>query len=185
MVAPRCSQLLRPARQVGAELLRLHAAIGHVAQRKPHVLRDPEAARAMEHELAEALISSVGSAEIRSIPAGAMQAEESLLGFERLLARPSQVRRSVPELAAELGISDRTLRNHCSSLLGVSPFQYVQLRRLQSVRSALLEADPATACVGKIAIESGFTELGRLAARYRAAFGETPSSTLRRAPCLR
>jgi transcriptional regulator GlxA family with amidase domain len=50
------------------------------------------------------------------------------------------------------------------------------------VRAALGHADSATANVSDIARRHGFLELGRFAAQYRAAFGEAPSATLRRAP---
>jgi transcriptional regulator GlxA family with amidase domain len=58
----------------------------------------------------------------------------------------------------------------------------VLLRRLQAVRIALRDADPATSSVAEIASGCGFTELGRFAGAYRTAFGESPSTTLRRAP---
>jgi transcriptional regulator GlxA family with amidase domain len=56
------------------------------------------------------------------------------------------------------------------------------LRRLKRARGALRNADPATASVAEIARSGGFTELGRFAVIYRTAFGESPSTTLRRAP---
>jgi AraC-like DNA-binding protein len=62
----------------------------------------------------------------------------------------------------------------------MSPSQYLRMRRLNRVRRAFLDADPATAKVSDIARGHGFTELGRFAAMYRDAFGETPSTTLRR-----
>jgi transcriptional regulator GlxA family with amidase domain len=54
------------------------------------------------------------------------------------------------------------------------------LRRLKAVRIALRGADPATASVAEIAGGCGFTELGRFAGVYQTAFGESPSTTLRR-----
>jgi AraC-like DNA-binding protein len=43
----------------------------------------------------------------------------------------------------------------------------------------LLRSDPAIATVGGVARHHGFSELGRFAVAYRAAFGESPSTTLK------
>ena len=88
----------------------------------------------------------------------------------------------MPQLCALIGVTDRTLRSCCAEFLGISPSRYVLLRRLQAVRIALRNADPATASVAEIAGGCGFTELGRFAGAYQTAFGESPSTTLRRAP---
>src|SRR5260221_250019 len=56
---------------------------------------------------------------------------------------------------------------------------YVQLRRLNRVRTALRHAKPATSTVSEIARHFGFSELGRFAVMYRVVFGERPSTTLR------
>jgi AraC-like DNA-binding protein len=61
----------------------------------------------------------------------------------------------------------------------MSPGQYARLRRLNLVRAALRRADPAATSIAEIARQYGFSELGRFAAAYRTAFGETPSATLR------
>jgi transcriptional regulator GlxA family with amidase domain len=66
--------------------------------------------------------------------------------------------------------------------LGISPSRYVLLRRLKRVQVALRDAYHTTASVAEIATGCGFTELGRFAGAYRTAFGESPSTTLRRLP---
>ena len=91
----------------------------------------------------------------------------------------------MPELCALIGVTERTLRSCCAEFLGISPSRYVLLRRLKRVRIALRDADPNTADVAELARYCGFTELGRFAGVYHAAFGETPSTTLRRAPGVR
>ena len=89
---------------------------------------------------------------------------------------------SPPLLSA---VSDRTLRSSCAEFLGINPTQYVLLRRLKEVRGALREADPDIVNVADVADRFGFTQLGRFARRYRAIFGETPSTTLQRTPGTR
>jgi AraC family ethanolamine operon transcriptional activator len=44
----------------------------------------------------------------------------------------------------------------------------------------LAEGDRARDTVTNVALELGFTELGRFAGKYQALFGEKPSQTLRR-----
>jgi transcriptional regulator GlxA family with amidase domain len=51
---------------------------------------------------------------------------------------------------------------------------YVRNLRLERVRAALLTSAETT---GMIALDAGFTHLGRFAAAYRERFGELPSST--------
>jgi len=82
-------------------------------------------------------------------------------------------------------VSDRTLRSSCAEFLGMSPTQYVLLRRLKEVRRVLRDADPDMVNVREVAHRFGFAELGRFAGRYRATFGETPSTTLQRTPGTR
>ena len=52
--------------------------------------------------------------------------------------------------------------------------------RLENAQRELLTADPDNETVTQIALRYGFADLGRFAIRYRTAFGEKPSETLRR-----
>jgi AraC-like DNA-binding protein len=69
----------------------------------------------------------------------------------------------------------------CHEHFGVSPTQYLLLRRLRLDRRALRDADPDVTRVTDIATELGFWELGRFSVKYRQIFGESPSTTLRTA----
>jgi len=66
----------------------------------------------------------------------------------------------------------------CDSVLGISLTRYVLLRRLKLAHTGLRDAGPDSANVAEIAHRLGFTQRGRFAAAYRAAFGESPSATL-------
>jgi AraC-like DNA-binding protein len=85
----------------------------------------------------------------------------------------------MPEISRAIGVSTRTLRAACQIQLGVSPTQYVLLRRMHAARRTLLQSDPVIARVTEIATEHGFWELGRFAGKYRQIFGEMPSKTLK------
>jgi transcriptional regulator GlxA family with amidase domain len=88
----------------------------------------------------------------------------------------------MPELCELVGVGDRTLRSCCAEFLGISATRYVLLRRLKEMRRALRGADPNMVNISELARRCGFTELGRFAGAYSAVFGESPSTTLRRAP---
>jgi transcriptional regulator GlxA family with amidase domain len=88
---------------------------------------------------------------------------------------------TVAELSRVAGVSERTLRAAFHHILGIGPKQHLIRQRLQAVRLALRAAQPGTTTVTDIAMAYGFFELGRFAGRYRHAFGEAPSWTLRHA----
>lgn len=78
------------------------------------------------------------------------------------------------DIAEAAGRSARTVDEGFRRCLGVSPMTYVRDLRLERVRAALLTSE---ATVSTIALDAGFTHLGRFAAAYRARFGELPSQT--------
>jgi AraC-like DNA-binding protein len=82
-------------------------------------------------------------------------------------------------LAEVAGVPARTLEAHFRRFLGVTPMTWVRQARLERARCALLVPDGRTS-VSQVALDCGFTQLGRFAAQYCARFGELPSDTLRR-----
>jgi AraC-like DNA-binding protein len=78
------------------------------------------------------------------------------------------------DIAQAAGRSARTVSAAFRSHLGVSPMTHVRNRRLERVRRALLTSQESTSV---IALDAGFTHLGRFAAAYRERFGELPSAT--------
>jgi AraC-like DNA-binding protein len=82
-------------------------------------------------------------------------------------------------LCAVAGVGDRYLESAFRAHRGQTPLQFVIARRLVWVRRSLLDARPGNS-VMQLAHEAGFVHLGRFAARYRSAYGESPSATLRR-----
>lgn len=86
---------------------------------------------------------------------------------------------TVADLSRMAGVSERTLRAAFHDVMGVSPKRYALMQRLQAAHTALQNADPNSTTVTDVAMTFGFFELGRFAGRYRHAFGEVPSQTLR------
>ena len=178
---PLTATILRPPSKLVADLLRLHAQASRLAENKPDMIAHRQVARAIEHDLLYALVNCLTADEAYP-EAGSRQSHAKIMArFESVLASRDGAQRSMPEIAAAMSVPERTLRKCCEEFLGISPGQYARLRRLNLSRAALRRADPATAGVAEIARQYGFSQLGRFAAIYRAAFGETPSVTLQRA----
>ncbi|MGJ3508259.1 AraC family transcriptional regulator [Enemella sp. A6] len=82
---------------------------------------------------------------------------------------------TLADLAAAAGLSQRALHVLCRRHLGESPMTWVRNLRLDAARRRLL-AEPRSS-VTEVALEHGFTHLGRFSAYYRARFAELPSVT--------
>lgn len=98
---------------------------------------------------------------------------------EQLLRDRSAESLPIAHLSLLVGVSERGLRNAFNAVRGMSPKRFVIHDRLNEVRRALSDPRATNTTVTDVATEYGFFELGRFAGRYKAAFGETPSATLR------
>ena len=84
------------------------------------------------------------------------------------------------DLCRALGVSRRWLQWSFNEVLGVGPWSYLHLMRLNGARRMLLHARPGTKV--NDAVEAfGFWHLSRFSRDYRRHFGELPSQTLQRA----
>jgi AraC-like DNA-binding protein len=173
---PPDRRILRPA----AGLLRLHSKVCRLVETRHELVKNPEVARALEQELLYTLVNCVAADDATGDLGTKRHHADTMVRFEDALTAHIGPQLNMPEFCAGLGVSQRTLRVCCYEVLGMSPTRYHLLRRLNTVRSALQRADPATASVAEIARSCEFSELGRFAASYRTAFGELPSTTLRR-----
>ena len=84
----------------------------------------------------------------------------------------------LPEITAAAGVPGRTLLEHFRRYKGISPMGYLRRARFAKVREASRSAEPAENVTG-IAMELGFSHMGRFSVEYRKRFGESPSETLR------
>lgn len=112
---------------------------------------------------------------------------------ELLLPRNAHIRRAVEyvhehahqpitstDLAEVAALSLRALQQAFQRQLGVSPNGYIRQVRLDRVRDALLQGDPATTSIADVARTWGFAHAGRFSAAYLERHGEYPRATLRR-----
>jgi AraC-like DNA-binding protein len=86
---------------------------------------------------------------------------------------------TVSDVAAELGVSLRSLQAGFRQWRSTTPNLFLRRVRLQLVRDELRRLRVQTT-VQAVAMRHGFSNLGRFSAYYHAAFGESPSTTLHR-----
>lgn len=84
---------------------------------------------------------------------------------------------TLDRLCAVSGLGTRTLQKLFLARYGHSPLEWVNARRLAAARAHLLQASAGVA-ISTVALDSGFTHLGRFSGAYRQAHGELPSATL-------
>jgi AraC-like DNA-binding protein len=182
---PAEGRTVQPSQRLAAGLRRLHARICRLAETKPKILSHSEVARAIEQSLIQMLVTCLTTASARTDGHAKLPHAEIMVRFEQVLAEHFSQPLQMPELCAHIAVSDRTLRSCCTEFLGMSPTEYVLLRRLKEVRRVLRDAKPDTINVAEVAHGFGFEELGRFVESYAARFGEAPSTTLQRTPGTR
>ncbi|MFE0153047.1 helix-turn-helix domain-containing protein [Nonomuraea sp. NPDC059007] len=77
----------------------------------------------------------------------------------------------VPEVARELGVSERHLRNLFHDAAGLSPKRYARIHRVRSVLAGAREEPWA-----ELAAETGFYDQSHLSADFRAVMGVPPGA---------
>jgi len=164
-----------------AKLLRLHAAAMHLAEHAPDIIGHPEAARGLEQAVIEAMFDCIAGPAAQTASQSWGMQSVILKRFRAVLEASVDQPVYIPEICQSIGVAERTLRTHCHEHLGMSPKQYLLLRRMNLAHQALRAADPSTTTVTEIATRFGFWELGRFAVAYRAWCGESPAASLRRA----
>jgi AraC-like DNA-binding protein len=86
---------------------------------------------------------------------------------------------SVSEVAAQVGVSLRSLEAGFREWRQTTPTQYFRKLRLEAARTELRNPSSSTT-VTSAAFASGFFHLARFSAYYRTQFGESPRQTLKR-----
>jgi len=82
-------------------------------------------------------------------------------------------------LARYANVSVRSLYVLFDQHMGEPPRRYFVSRKLDMIRAALLNADGRKKSITELAMDYGFTHLGRFSAEYKARFSELPSETLK------
>ena len=82
------------------------------------------------------------------------------------------------DLCTFAGVGLRTLQRCFAAHFRMSPSDYIKARRLEAAREELISGHRSTHSVTGIALNNGFTHLGRFSVDYRARFAESPRDTL-------
>lgn len=86
----------------------------------------------------------------------------------------------ITDIAAACHRGPRALQLAFRRGANTTPWAYVRAVRLSRARWDLLRGDTRSDRVSSVAHRWGFTNRSRFSAEYRAAYGESPGSTLRR-----
>jgi AraC-like DNA-binding protein len=177
---PPVAQRWRPPAAAGRELRSLHAAATRIAGTRPQLFANVQAAHGLEQQLIHAIVDCLAAGSVGMGNATTRRHQNIMARFERLLhVEPGRDMR-IPDICAALEISERLLRSLCTQHLGMGPVRYDHIRRMSLVRRSLLRGGIAAPSVATVARDHGFRSPGRFAVNYRVAFGESPSTTLRR-----
>jgi AraC-like DNA-binding protein len=85
---------------------------------------------------------------------------------------------SLADIAAQSGVSARSLQTGFQNFRHMTPMAYLRSVRLRHAHQALLTADPALSTVTDIALFCGFNHMGEFSALYKRTYGVTPRQTL-------
>lgn len=134
----------------------------------------PAAAASLRSALVDGLVAGL----VEPATAPAAPAESVVRRAAQLIEEHCAEPLGTPDVAEAVHLSVRALQAGFRTHLGATPMAYLRRVRLERVRQSLI--DGTAESVTDAALRWGVTHLGRLAGDYRAAFGETPSETLRR-----
>lgn len=171
--------LLKPPQHLTRRFISLAHRFLAASKQHPELLQSTVAASSFQEELlsaAKLLFAKCALVENRHFVRWYRQARFTT---ELALYRPD-LSLSISDLAHQSGVAERTLRTAFQKCFGISPIEYLRVRRLNQARQLLESADAGETTVTQIAFELGFWDLGRFAKAYHQLFGKYPSETLRR-----
>jgi AraC-like DNA-binding protein len=179
LVPPPDGQVIRAPPSMARWLKHLQIKACRLAETKPNFIVHPEVARALEQDLIHALVTCLAQGDVVAEAPAQRRHACIMTRFAEATASSPALQLPIPELCQALGVSERGFRICCAEFLGMSPNQYLRLRRLHAAWAELRHADPETHRVTEVAQRHGYSQVGRFATAYHRLFGEKPSETLR------
>jgi AraC-like DNA-binding protein len=84
----------------------------------------------------------------------------------------------IEDLCRVTGVGVRTLQRCFREYFNITITEYLNTVRLDAVYRQLAAAHPSEDSVTRIALQHGYTHLGRFSVKFREHFGESPSDTM-------
>ncbi len=177
---PPMGIVISPDKQLAQQLRTKVSTFVTAVQQQPAVATDPLPVASFSEQTLRLLEKLLGrrnsSAENERVASSRHQLVSAAI---ELIEDCPDMSPTVRQLAHSTGVSERTLRSAFIESFGISPYQYLSIRRLNAARRLLREGDPESTSVSKVASGLGFWDFGRFAEKYRELIGELPSTTLR------
>ncbi len=121
--------ILRSVSADWRQLLKSHSEAIRIAETRLPLIDHPQVARALEQELIWALVNCLSNADLSGQAADSNR-RNVLMRFETYLAKHAEEPLSISTICKRIRVSERTLRELCSPILGMSPARYQRLRAL-------------------------------------------------------
>ena len=175
---PQGFHLHCPGRQ-GEELITTIQSIITRYASQPKLSKNPREAQELECEVLSAFAACAywGPSPGEDQP---RRREALRCAIARAEADPRTV--TVPELAKDAGVSQRTLEYAFRERLEITPLGFLRRSRLGGAHRELRSAVAGERTVTDIALGWGFSCLGRFSLEHKAMFGASPSQTLAESP---
>jgi AraC-like DNA-binding protein len=169
-----------PAPDALTNLRWIHAKAEMLALGEPEVFAAAGVSDALKQSLLLALAECLAGPDVQPESWAHSRHDIIMTRFRRILEAEPDRPFYVLEICDAIRVPERTLRLCCLERLGMTPKQYLLLRRMHLARRALASENPKYATVTEIATRLGFWHFSRFAGCYRTMFGEAPSVTLHR-----
>lgn len=153
--------------------LAAYEAIRVLERDRPH-LQSPDAWR----HLVEPIVASAARRGMNSLASEMPRALQHVHDAERFMRANLHRKLSAEEVALACGIGARALQGAFARFRRRSPLEVLNELRIREASSTLKSADRSCG-ITEIALDCGFTHLGRFSASYRKLFGERPSTAAR------
>ena len=136
----------------------------------------PHLAPLIQKEIAVRLLAGLHGSALRSMLITGSPAQKVARAM-RWLRENFAEKTSIDSLAAEVGMSPTTFRQHFRQIVGSSPVQYQKQLRLQQAKELMLSGSVDTA---NAAARVGYVSASQFSREYKRFFGESPGRDVRR-----
>jgi AraC-like DNA-binding protein len=138
----------------------------------------PDAAEFWKRAVVETMIAPIVDSSLPDTDGPLTSALHIVARAEEYLSANESRPVHISEICSGLYVSRRTLHRAFHDVIGLGPSAYLRRKRLCSVHKMLRSGDPMMITVAEVAMQHGFSNLGRFSGDYRSLFGDYPSQTL-------